>query len=130
MEDKEESVELYETVSNNNDYKVEQKREKKSSSSDNLFWGEHGRQEWKYWNVCNSMKLYVTIMRIQLNKWERSQAPAQARCYFEERVEDKNESIEQYVTVWNNNDNKIEQLREMKARCKLKFKRDFVLKRE
>ena len=34
------------------------------------------------------------------------------RFCFEERVEDKDESIELYVTVSNNNDYKVEQMRE------------------
>ena len=42
----------------------------------------------------------------------------QARFDFEERVEDKNESIELYETICNTNENKVEQ------EVKLKLKRD------
>ena len=45
-----------------------------------------------------------------MNREERSQA--QVRFCFEERFEDKDESIKQYVTVSNNNENKVEQMRE------------------
>ena len=49
-------------------------------------------------------------------------AQAHVRFCFEERIEDKDESIELYKTVCNNNVNKVEQ--------EVKLKRDFVLNRE
>jgi len=65
--------------------------------------------------VLNCIKLYETIMIIQLNKMRsKKKSQAQARICFEERIEDKGESVEQYVTVSNNNDYKVEQMRDKK----------------
>ena len=48
-------------------------------------------------------------MRIKLNK--KSSSSSSEIC-FEERVEDKDESVELYETVSNNNDYTVEQKRE------------------
>ena len=117
VEDKNESMKQYVTVSNNNDYKVEQNEKQEevnssSSSSENLFWGESGRQGWKYWTVCVTVSNNNDYKVEQNEKQEVISSSSEITSCFEERVEDKDESIEQYVTVWNNNDYCFGQMRE------------------
>ena len=64
--------------------------------------------------LSNYIIQYIKNNKNTVEQLREMKAQVQARFDFEERVEDKDESIELYETVWNNNDYKVEQMRDKK----------------